>query len=103
MLENDLNQKNIVHFPCFGRILNWFINDGIKDISEILSNLRNLGRVIKPSSKETAKALKLNPLVLKRDTLIVFIVSSDDTLEYTYFQPKLFYKLLSYGINFLYS
>jgi predicted transcriptional regulator len=53
-----------------------FINAGIKDISEILSNLRNLGRVIKSSLKkqqtfeETAKALKLNPLVLKRDTYI---------------------------------
>ncbi len=68
--------STLTHFPCFGHILNLSINDGIKDISEILSNLRNLGRVIKSSSKkqqtfeETAKALKLNPLVLKRDTYI---------------------------------
>jgi hypothetical protein len=65
-----------VHFPCFGHILNLSINDSIKDISEILSNLRNLEARLNllqkkhKTFKETAKALKLNPLVPKRDTYI---------------------------------
>jgi hypothetical protein len=62
MLEKDMNLKKIVHFPRFGHILNLSINDGIKNISQTLSNLRNLGSALKSSSKkqqafqETAKA-----------------------------------------------
>jgi hypothetical protein len=51
-LENYLKVDKVCHFPCFGHVLNLSINDGIKDISNILSNLRLIGSAIKNSSKK---------------------------------------------------
>jgi hypothetical protein len=75
-LEENLEIENICHFPCFGHILNLSINDGIKCFATIITNLRQIGSVLKNSSKKlqsyqnTCKAINQEFIKLKRDTYI---------------------------------
>jgi hypothetical protein len=76
-LLNDYFEKEIVqrviHFPCFAHVLNIAINEGIKQISGIISNLRIIAAKLKSSSKqtqkfeETSKVLEQPYVKLKRD------------------------------------
>jgi len=49
--EKEFN-SNICHFPCFGHVLNLSINNGIKQISKILNNLRIIASKLKNSPKQ---------------------------------------------------
>jgi hypothetical protein len=70
--EKEFN-SNICHFPCFGHVLNLSINNGIKQISKILNNLRIIASKLKNSPKqqqtfdEIAKLFGENNVKLKRD------------------------------------
>ncbi len=76
LLNSYLKNKNlseVTHFPCFGHVLNLSINEGIKEVSGILTNLRKIASNLKNSSKqiqkfeEIANALGEKYLRLKRD------------------------------------
>jgi hypothetical protein len=74
-LESNLGIESVCHFPCFAHVLN-FINEGIKDLAKVLSNLRKLGAVMKGSSsksqafEETTKANNHEYVKLKQDIYI---------------------------------
>jgi hypothetical protein len=75
-LESNLGIESVCHFPCFAHISNLSINDGIKDLAKILSNLRKLGAFMKGSSskaqafEETIKANNHEYVKPKQDIYI---------------------------------
>jgi hypothetical protein len=71
-----LKTEKVCHLHCFGHVLNLTINEGIKQISDIISNLRLITVKLKSSPKqtqkfeETAKILDEPYVKLKRDIYI---------------------------------
>jgi Cu/Ag efflux pump CusA len=75
-LEKELKIEKVCHLPCFGHVLNLAINEGMKQTSDIISNLRLIAAKLKSSPKqtqkfeETAKILDEPNVKLKRDIYI---------------------------------